>query len=427
MSVHQGFPTATIARSTGAPRVKRSLLFSILFAYVFAPRLNSFVVIHAGYVGVAITLAAAVLYRQRLATSKSIVGTILFLLFLASYHSLMAVVYGNDPGYFVSICLSLSASMLFVWYFSSLVVRWGGPLDQLIDLLIAMSALAVFVNALIVLAEYFLPSFKALVESALYQAPGAGINYAEHPFRLRGLAAAGGAGLSVLNAMAVLLFTFLAQRKKVSGVVAILCASVVVASNVFIGRTGLIFSLLFFSFLVAMLVFRWSRSGMRGLVSLAAMICCAALVLQVSAKVRLDPQVARWSFEWLDGNDAGLESSSVEDLKSMLYVPQNPVHLLFGVGFFEGDDQIYPRTDSGYLKTMLAIGVVCGALLYALLAFLFSGLTQVSTNYRWLVASVLAFMFLVEVKEPFLYQNFAARVMILLSGGASYVLYHRRA
>ena len=111
----------------------------------------------------------------------------------------------------------------------------------------------------------------------------------------------------------------------------------------------------------------------------------------------------------------------------MLYLPDDPVHLLFGIGFFEGLGNIYPRTDSGYLKTILSIGVPLGILLYAVIIFMFFRVNRVSSKYFWLVVSVSGVMLLVEVKEPFLYQNFAARMIFLLSGAAMFILAKRRA
>ena len=87
--------------------------------------------------------------------------------------------------------------------------------------------------------------------------------------------------------------------------------------------------------------------------------------------IEISDEIIAWAFEWVDGiYGKKLDSSSADDLKTMLYLPDDPFHLIFGIGFFEGKSEIYPRTDSGYLKTILSIGVVFSLLLYLTLIYL---------------------------------------------------------
>jgi predicted membrane channel-forming protein YqfA (hemolysin III family) len=63
-----------------------------------------------------------------------------------------------------------------------------------------------------------------------------------------------------------------------------------------------------------------------------------------------------------------------------------------------------------------------GGVLYGTIAWMFGQIRKVDRRYSLFVLSVLGFMFLVEIKEPFLYQNSAARLIFLLSGGALYLV-----
>jgi hypothetical protein len=201
-----------------------------------------------------------------------------------------------------------------------------------------------------------------------------------------------------------------------------LAAIVIVASNVFTGRTGLIFGALFLSALVFSLVFAAVKKGFSAAPKLV--LLCVFLFLFANAVLGfdLDAEARDWAFEWLEGLATGhLRSESSDELGTMLFLPTQAHHLLFGIGFFEGDSTLYPRSDSGYVKTIFSVGLIFGAMLYFGIGRMFWHVSRVPGGSRLLVICVLLFMFIVEIKEPFLYQNYAARVICLLSGGAIFV------
>lgn len=409
--------------------VRKLFVFFLIFFFIFAPRLDFNVVIHTGFLSV-LLLAALVAVRQRtlMFLPKPLVVVAVFFLILAFYHLAIAVFYGNEPIYFFSICISVVVSVVFGWMLASYLFTHGANSNDLIDQLMVVCATTTIVNSSVILVEYILPEFKFAIESVLLQMQDGNINYAEHPFRLRGLASAGGAGLSVANAIAIVFLIYLVINRKLVGSFALLGAVVVTCSNVFTGRTGLILSLSFTFALLVIVLAQNFKSGLYGIVRAASLVIFFSYLLSFLVNFDLDPEVARWAFEWFDGLIAGkLESGSTEDLERMLYLPDDPVHLLFGIGFFEGVGNIYPRTDSGYLKTILSIGFPLGILLYYVIIFMFFRVNKVSSKYFWLVVTVSGVMLLIEVKEPFLYQNFAARMIFLLSGAAMFILAKRRA
>jgi O-antigen ligase len=105
----------------------------------------------------------------------------------------------------------------------------------------------------------------------------------------------------------------------------------------------------------------------------------------------------------------------------MLFIPKNIFHLMFGIGFFEGTARIYPRTDSGYLKTLLSIGLPLGLLLYGWIFRLIFHIRRKDNLLGWLSISVILTFGILEIKEPFLYQNFSARLICLVAGGSIYL------
>jgi hypothetical protein len=402
---------------------QRSFSFFLLFLFIFSPRIGVFGGVNSGIVSVVLIMAVVGLAQRKLVLPKPLLLLAGYFCFLAIYSFVLATIYGNNPIYFVNICVSVFACTVFGWLFSKFLASCGIALGNILDELILLSALAIFLNSIIVVAEYLFPELKIFLESLLLQLDSSNIDYAEHAFRLRGLSSAGGAGLSIVNAVGVVLFVFLVSRKHVNSLLGLICSIIIAASNIFTGRTGLIFSLLFLGVLVLNLLVNGFRGGVSGIVRVLFLSLLLLFFASFAVRISLDAEASNWAFEWLNGLGAGkLTSASTDELASMLFLPQDVVHLFFGIGFFEGEGHIYARSDSGYVKTILSIGLILGASLYIVIAALFYRVTKVSAKYSPLVISILVFMFIVEVKEPFLYQNYAARFVFLLSGGALFVL-----
>jgi hypothetical protein len=401
----------------------------LIFLFIFAPRLDLKLVIHGGFFSFAV-LAMLIAIRQRniftLPRPLVVVGS--FFIMLGVYYLVLALIYDNNAFDFIKILISVILSVIFGWLLASFLVNHGADNINLLDSLIEMCVIGAILNSSIILVEFVFPEIKTVIESYMLQIVDSNINYAEHIFRLRGMASAGGAGLSVFNAIAILFLMYLVINKKFSAFFAILGAVVITCSNIFTGRTGLILSLLFtFSLLIIVLV-QNVKTGLYGVVRAVGVALFFSFLLSFLFNYNLDPEAAGWAFEWADNLEQGkLESASSDDLKTMLFLPDDPIHLLFGIGFFEGIGKIYPRSDSGYVKSVLSIGLLLSILLYAAVIFMFSRVSKVSSKYFWLVVSVSGVMLLIEVKEPFLYQNFTARMIFLLSGAAMFLLAKRRA
>ncbi len=403
-------------------------VFLLLFFFILAPRLDLKIVIHTGFFSVAfLSILAGIRQRNTFLLSKQLLGVTTFFSVLAVYHLIVSYIHDGNGIYFISICISVIVSVIFGWILAFYMTKHGNTsTSDLLDHLLMMCVIIAVLNSSIILVEYIFPNVKSAIESILLQVQEANINYAEHPFRLRGVASAGGAGLSVFNAMIVFIVIFLVLNRKITAGFALCAALILTCSNIFTGRTGLIISLLLTVVLFIIVLVRNLRSGFHGILRAFGMAAFFVLLLGFLANIGLDPEAAGWAFEWVDNiGSAKFESSSSDDLKSMLYIPNSITHLLFGIGFFEGVNKSYPRTDSGYLKSILSIGVPLSVLLYAYIIFMFSRVIKISPKYYWLVVSILCFMLIIEIKEPFLYQNYAARVIFLLSGASMFILARR--
>ena len=401
------------------------LLFLSIYLFIFSPRLNIGPFGHTGYIIVSVIFILAFFSKIELVDFTLIVSVLLFL-FLATFHYLVSLYYSNDPIFFISIQLSLISYLLFGYFISKLLLAKTsielGDAIFLIDKLIKFIAIAIFTNSTVILLEFLVPEIKLAIESVLINSSDANINYQDHSFRFRGFSSSGGAGLSIVNTLGIIFFIFLLHKNRISRFAALVCGLVIVTSNIFTGRTGLIFSIVFFLLLLLCILSKVAQLGWRSTIrSVGSFLIVSTLILS-TVNFDIDPEITKWAFEWANVTETGkVETSSTDDLLTMLYLPSDLSHLLVGVGFFEGNDRIYPRTDSGYLKTLLSIGVPFSLILYGWIIFLLTRLIKISKQYTLLVWSLLAFMMLVEIKEPFLYQNFSARVIFLLSGSALFL------
>jgi hypothetical protein len=176
---------------------------------------------------------------------------------------------------------------------------------------------------------------------------------------------------------------------------------------------GLLFTLIFLSqrFLPS-LVQSGSKTFLKTVVGLL-------FLYYILPPIELTDEILEYAFEFFYSIESGSTSTaSTDDLKSMLYIPENPFHFLFGIGFFDGFNSLYERTDSGYLKTLLSFGFIIGLFFYLIM---FSLLFLPGFVYKELMVflvPVFLFLLLAEIKEPFLYQNYLSRVIMLLAGAS---------
>lgn len=400
----------------------------LIFCFVFGLRLSA---VGGLNLGLLFPLAIVWLGLARL-TSFSFRGVLAlilcFLSLLAVYHFILATLYGNDPSFFISICASSSFSLIFSWFFA----RTFFPAEvDVRDALVWVVKLFVFssvINSAFIVVEYFSPETRALVESVIYRNQLANIDYATHPFRMRGLAAGGGAALSMMNAIAALLLFeltrlgFISFRSSVPGV------AVLSIANIFTGRTGLIVTIVIFGLLLLLAA---KQSGWRFFAYTVGGLFVAALMASSLPASVLDLQqhaeLIDWAFEWAGAMDGdGVSTKSTSELATMLFLPQTFSHLFFGVGFFEGYMPIYGRSDSGYVKTLFSIGIILSLLLYSLVVFLLLGFARVERRFSILSTLMVVLLLVAEIKEPFVYQNYTGRFVFFMGGICMFLAWRAR-
>jgi len=389
----------------------------LCFAFLFAPRLA--IGVNLGTVAVAALLVAA--RRDLVAALRSPdlrFGTVAVLAVIA-YQLVVARAYQNDPSYVVRIFVSLPIYLTFGFLFARVLRgRLTDPSDAELTWQVARIALwATVANAIVVLLQAAFPAFKGATESLLMQGIS-NIDYASHPFSARGFAAAGGAALSVMLAVAVWIAAAMTLVGRLTATQGVAAMATLTLANVFVGRTGLIAAIVAFAaYVVAQLWIGLRRRGRSRRSAVLLLVLLVALPPVVLPYIALDSEALLWAFEWLGTSGDGFgQSSSTEDLRGMLFLPTSATHLLTGVGFFEGSSLQYERTDSGYLKSIFAFGLPLAALIYLSIAALWTRVMARHHQLVLLLAPILLLLFFAEVKEPFLYQNYVGRFVFLVIG-----------
>jgi hypothetical protein len=389
---------------------------ALFFTFIFASRIDIGLPVHLGHMSVILLLALGWRYLPKLVCHRQFVILSGVFIVVGLYHSVIGTVVGTRPFLFLQIMLSIPFYIAFGFLLRCLA--FDERIEDFYTSALSLFRLYIYCvasNSALILFEAFFPSIKEVVESVLVQDPESNIDYATHPFRLRGLAAGGGAALSIANGIAIWLCLALVMRHRIEKISGSIMALTIAFSNLFTGRTGLVIGAVFVALFLAILFV----SGIRRfrLSYLAAACLFVGAISIVFMSVDLDREVTGWAIDplWII-LEAPSQSDDLNTQKEMWFLPPHPLHLLFGVGYFSGFNVLYPATDSGYIKTLLAVGAPLALLIYGLILFLLLRVIKTSPALGYFLGPVMFVLFLVEIKEPFLYQNFAARLIFALIG-----------
>ena len=401
--------------------MKAAALVSSYFLFLFAPRLNVGVPLNLSLAALALLFLVRWKKLPQMLGSAELMLLATFFVAIALYNEFVAGFFGNDPTYFRKIAFSCVSYLVFGYLFVEPMSAKACSLEQAVERITRVFVFCVFLNSLLILLENAVPSVKQAVELLLWEeTASSGLTYASHPFWTRGFTAAAGAGLSLANGLAVWACAALTILRLYPLVRGVIVMAVITTATIFVGRTGLIIAIVAMATFVIWQVLMGFIQGSRGRRSAFKILALGGLVaLTAYRSVNLDAEVIAWAFDWFSGiQQGGSSSGSVQELQSMLVLPSNAWHLLFGMGFYEGYSPLYARTDSGYLKTLFSVGLLGGTLLYTVILFLVARLAMVSRPMFVLIMPMIVVMIVVEIKEPFLYQNFAARFLFSLIGAS---------
>ncbi|WP_339438650.1 hypothetical protein [Pseudomonas sp. EA_15y_Pfl1_P104] len=274
---------------------------------------------------------------------------------------------------------------------------------------------ATFLQALFILASFVEPSFRDLLSATL---ANRGNIEVDSVLRFRGIHDSGGFSLSAILALGAVYGVYsIFSDANTATIWRLLSISIIALSITLVARTGIII----FLFGVLFLAVRWPRKALIGGSVFAACLALAVVLFQYLFPERygfFSTYIFNYAFEIFINysKGQGLTSASTDDLKSMLFVP-DLVNIVAGSGSFDDQSGGVARSDSGYLKTLLASGIVGFVLVYASYGWMFLRIR--SSIYRfadaeYFILVLLCLILMLEVKAPVFYQNDVSRLFILL-------------
>ncbi|MEX8510976.1 MAG: hypothetical protein AB3X37_09500 [Leptothrix ochracea] len=348
--------------------------------------------------------------------------TVVLFVALGVYGTLLSVMWGPDETYSVQIFIK---SILIMFTAAGLVaiLSGGGSGKSVVDynsepvvrwVFELFFRVCVF-QSIIVLIEFVFPNFRDAISGVLV---GRGNIEEDHPFRFHGLHDSGGFSLTAIMGVAATYGVFTCVSK-FNGIVFIRLIStfLIVMAIAFVGRTG------FFVFAlgVGLLSIRWGKSMLSYLVGMAAIASVIVGLFSVFFPDRFEyfgDFVFGYAFEFLVNysEHGNLSTTSSDDLASMLFIP-DIVNVFFGSGSFDEPNAGVDRSDSGYMKTMLSLGLVGIFVVYGLFLSLSVRVLRAikfDHDLRYFGLVFFMLMFFVEIKAPVFYQNDLSRLFWLV-------------
>jgi hypothetical protein len=294
---------------------------------------------------------------------------------------------------------------LFSFLGANLVARFAGRLDLLLKALLT----ATTAQAVIIVLSFFDYDYRTWAEATIELGTNIEIS---NLYRAPGFTSSGGSALSVVQSLGVLAGGLLlhlrrGQRGGLGNTLTLLLMLLCLASCAFVGRTGLMLSLIY------LLVFSLASGNLLRLLLILLGIAVPVAIFVLPAIESLLPSSFSADFFldyvfgfFLTGTDA-----SVTELSEM-HIPPLSVETLLGTGLTTAPEgQSHPSGhDSGLVQAYFTLGLGYAVVFYAAYALVLLRLG------RWLPPSlqwVLAACFLaIEVKEPYLFKYSGMFVLV---------------
>lgn len=394
------------------------MLTLLLYLYLLSPYFDvGGMLIHGGMISIFLFFVAHYRLVLRSFQQASLLLTLIGLCLFCLYNLILIIVYmeafsTSFQNYMIQVGIYILLGFVLAFY----MIDKALDLDQALTLCFRLIAFVVFINAIIILVEYHFPPFRQFVESMLYQQENTNINYLTREYRLRGIASGGAANLSLFHGTVLVLLQALYIKRKI-GLLYFLVASVTIfTSLLFIGRTGIVvgfIGIVLFHFLNLMM--SRQKASMRRVILYISISAIVVIAPPVFAMLFPDSLLG-YSISFLyEGVEGIRQEGTVTTVASMFDMTGQWLKLLFGVGAHWGDFNLQGRVDAGYMRMFTALGIPLAVLFYLLIGYL-ARFLLVITHYKSLWIVIMIIMFIAEIKEPFIFKGYSARLMWMLIG-----------
>lgn len=390
----------------------------LLFIFIYAPALT-FIPFALSKLVLAFLVGFTLLHEnifkknlQDFSSHKFIRTFLAIVIFILSYFLLLTIGTKNNNFVFVqqSIWLILEGLIGSVLMFNYLTSKYD--LTKIFRMLLGV----ITFQSVVIILTFFSLGLRDLINAVLVVSDERHIS----SYRMRGLSNGGGAGLSYVQALGSLVAGVLMIFDRPSRLRYLFCAVIILISQIFIARTGLIFSfLLLFSTLVQEAYNRKSFIQLLwqfvfGGVLIIVVFKVALSLMSDQTRIVFDELVLSRAFEfYYNYEESGtLETRSTSALENMYFLPDDDVGLLFGEGLWDSAGQnastlIYGRkvnSDVGFVRMIFAFGIILTTIYYGVyILFLRDIYKSLYGKYILILLLALFLIFVLgETKEPFL-------------------------
>lgn len=234
-------------------------------------------------------------------------------------------------------------------------------------------------------------------------------------FRMRGLSDVAGAALSVIQAFGVLIFMHLSRTSPQKKILYLLLSFIIIISTTVVGRTGMIFSILFVCIYWFGFIFSY---GISNLLKVCIFVFCLLFLVYAIVPENVKDIFEQLVLPWMmDKDQSGSSGRTLEILGDMWFWP-NGIYFWVGEGgwFFEGATGNYIPSDVGYVRLFYAIGFLGSIIFYSMFGYMFITLKKLfpDKNNRIFFFILFSFLIILETKEPFLMKNSILRLLFLI-------------
>lgn len=339
-------------------------------------------------------------------TGKSIVNLLrdkIWLLIIPLPYVLIQYIYVGDIGQ-----LSRFINLVIISYFGAALIVIISPE---IKTLLKSILIAITVQSIIIIISFFDFNYRVWFDTVVFS----GMNYgSDYLYRAPGFSSTSGAALSVIQSLGVLVGWVLLKSNKFFIKITekwvyltILSMFISGVSCVFVGRTGLLLSVLYMVLLAISFEFRKKLFGFFvSITSIAYFVFTVHLIPLLGQDFSIE-YFENWVFGFFIGKD--------DTIKAITEMPVPPltVETFIGTGLSSPIAGSNPSGhDSGFIQAYYSMGLPVTIIFYCIYIYVLWHLMRwLPRTYKLILVMV---FFLIEVKEPFLFKYSGMFVLMVM-------------
>lgn len=269
---------------------------------------------------------------------------------------------------------------------------------------------AITLNSIVIIFEFLFPPFRELVESFLVQLN----NDYLFSTRFRGIASAGGAALSLVPPIGMLLSFELLRKQRLSILMVSIYILVLFLSLLLIGRTGIVLS----AIPIGLFIFtRYRKLYLSNLLSdliLSSLVFIGCFFFLDLIGGFFGDSFIYYTIGFLfqHGGIANEGTTTALVNQHLAAIPTEYPAAIFGYGFY-GYGGFEPHSDSGFARMFMSVGIPLGLLYYTIFFRIIFGYFKVGKSVFLIFLFTL--LLLAEIKETLMFSQFASRAFLLFT------------